>query len=198
MPVRCLIVEDEVMFSQMLAGMLRGMAGLEVIGIARTCADAIHACDEFQPDLLILDLTLPDGHGVDVARHLAAGNSAARSIVLSGQASTFVVPADLGTGHIHGVVDKTKAYSVLQREVLQLLAAKSGGDSPTDPQAALSARERDVFRELGQGQTNKEIAERLGISPATVALHRKRVAAKLNARGAELVRLAALHHHADT
>lgn len=197
MPTRCLIVEDEVMFSQMLASMLRGIAGLEVIGIARTCTDAIRNCDEFQPDLLILDLALPDGNGVDVARHLAAHSASARTIVLSGQASTFVVPPDLRADHIHAVVDKTKAYSVLQRQVLQLLPAESGQDSPADPAATLSKREKEVFRELGLGQTNKQIAQRLGISPATVALHRKRVGAKLNARGSELVRLATLHHHAD-
>jgi DNA-binding NarL/FixJ family response regulator len=197
MPLRCLVVEDEVMFSQMLAGLLRGITGLEVVGIARTCADAISACDDLRPDLLILDLALPDGNGVDVARHLAASNQAARSIVLSGQASTFVVPADLPAEHVHGVVDKTKAYSVLQREVLQLVATESEAGSPADPAAALSARESEVFRELGRGQTNKQIAERLGISPATVALHRKRVASKLNARGPELVRLATLHHRAD-
>ena len=197
MALRCLIVEDEVMFSQMLAGMLRGIAGLEVLGIARSRADAVSACDQFKPDLLILDLALPDGSGMDVARHLAASNSAARSIVLSGQASTFVVPADLHAEHIHSVVDKTKAYSVLQREILQLVAAEPGAGSSAHPSDALSPRESEVFREIGRGQTNKQIAGRLGISPATVALHRKRVAAKLGARGAELVRLATLHHRAD-
>jgi two-component system response regulator DctR len=61
----------------------------------------------------------------------------------------------------------------------------------------LSPRERDVFRQLGLGLLSKQIADRLGIAPATVALHRKRIAGKLNARGSALVRLASLHHRAD-
>lgn len=196
MPTRCLIVEDEVMFAQMLAGMLRGIPTLEVVGIAHSCSDALADCHELEPDLLVLDLALPDGDGADVAHALARTHPDSRSIILSGQAATFVVPRSLRE-HVHAVVDKTKAYSVLQREVLQFLAAKNGSASSVNPNAALSKREREVFRELGRGQTNKEIADRLGISPATVALHRKRVASKLNARGSELVRLATLHHRAD-
>jgi DNA-binding NarL/FixJ family response regulator len=196
MPCRCLIIEDEVMFAHMLAGMLRGIGGLEVVGLAHSRADGLRACEEHEPDLLVLDLALPDGNGVDVARHLARQKPDSRSIILSGQAATFVHPRGLQR-HIHAVIDKTKAYSVLQREVLQLLAASSGADATTDPAAALSARESEVFRELGRGQTNKEIAQRLGIATATVALHRKRIAAKLKTRGPDLVRLASLHHRAD-
>ena len=196
MACRCLIVEDEIMFSQMLAGMLRGIPGLEVAGIAHSREDALRACRELKPDLLVLDLALPDGEGIDVARALARTNPRSHTIILSGQAATFVLPAGLRT-HIHAVVDKTKAYSVLQREVLQLLAASSEAPAQADPEAVLSSRELQVFRELGLGLMNKQIAARLGISTATVAIHRKRIANKLGTRGLELVRLATLHHRAD-
>jgi len=196
MRCRCLIVEDEVMFAHMLAGMLRGIRGLEVVGIAHSQADGLQACAEHKPDLLVLDLALPDGDGIGVARKLTRQNPKSRSIILSGQAATFVLPRGLRT-HVHAVIEKTKAYSVLQREVLQLLSADSSQATPADPESALSARENEVFRELGRGQTNKEIAKRLGIASATVALHRKRIAAKLKTRGPDLVRLAALHHRAD-
>jgi DNA-binding NarL/FixJ family response regulator len=195
MACRCLIVEDEIMFAQMLAGMLRGISGLEVAGIAHSRQDALLACRELNPDLLVLDLALPDGDGIDVARALARKNPRSQTIILSGQAATFVLPAGLRT-HIHAVVDKTKAYSVLQREVLQLLAASSEAPAQADPEAVLSSRELEVFRELGRGLMNKQIADRLGISTGTVAIHRKRIAAKLDKRGAELVRLATLHHRA--
>jgi DNA-binding NarL/FixJ family response regulator len=196
MACRCLIVEDEIMFAQMLAGMLRGIAGLEVAGIAHSRRDALAACETLKPDLLVLDLALPDGNGVDVARALARKNPKSRSIILSGQASVFVLPPTLRQ-HIHAVVDKTKAYSVLQREVLQLLAMDSTAPASADPESVLSPREREVFRELGRGLLNKQIAEQLGISTGTVAIHRKRIAAKLDKRGSELVRLASLHHRTD-
>lgn len=196
MPARCLIVEDEIMFAHMLAGMLRGIPGLSVEGIAHTCEEALRLTEEFSPDLLVLDLALPDGNGVDVARHAARRNPESHSIILSGQASTFVVPHGL-SDHIHSVVDKTRAYSVLQREVQHFLSTRADETGRPDPESSLSPREREVFRELGHGLINKQIAEQLGISPATVGLHRKRIAAKLNVRGAALVRLPSLHHRAD-
>ena len=196
MPARCLIVEDEMMFAHMLAGMLRGIPGLVVEGIAHTSEEALRIDAESAPELLVLDLALPDGHGLDVARQAARRNPDSRSIILSSQASTFVVPRGL-QDHIYAVVDKTKAYSVLQREVLQFLSARADRTGRPDPTAVLSPREREVFHELGHGLLNKEIADRLGISPGTVGLHRKRIAAKLKVRGSALVRLASLHHRAD-
>ena len=196
MPARCLIVEDEMMFAHMLAGMLRGIPGLVVEGIAHTSEEALRIDAESAPELLVLDLALPDGHGLDVARQAARRNPDSRSIILSSQASTFVVPRGL-QDHIYAVVDKTKAYSVLQREVLQFLSARADRTGRPDPTAVLSPREREVFHELGHGLLNKEIADRLGISPGTVGLHRKRIAAKLKVRGSALVRLASLHHRAE-
>lgn len=192
---RCLIVEDEIMFAHMLAGMLRGIPGLSIEGMAHTRRDAIAACGKIKPDLLVLDLALPDGEGIGVARTLVRQKPEARVIILSAQASTFVVPPGLHA-HVHALVEKTKAYEVLQREVLQLLAADKGSDS-ADPETELTPREREVFRQLGRGLMNKQIAAALGISGATVGIHRKRIAAKLNARGAELVRLASLYHRTE-
>ena len=196
MSARCLIVEDEMMFAHMLAGMLRGIPGLVVEGIAHTSEEALRIDAESAPELLVLDLALPDGHGLDGARQAARRNPDSRSIILSSQASTFVVPRGL-QDHIYAVVDKTKAYSVLQREVLQFLSARADRTGRPDPAAVLSPREREVFHELGHGLLNKEIADRLGISPGTVGLHRKRIAAKLKVRGSALVRLASLHHRAE-
>ena len=196
MTTRCLIVEDEIMFAHMLAGMLRGIPGLTAVEIAHNREDAFRLVEDSAPDLLVLDLALPDGSGVDVARRAARLNPESRSIILSAEAATFIVPHGMRR-HICGVVEKTKAYSVLQREVLQFLAARSGIPGQADPASSLSPREREVFRELGHGLINKEIADRLGISAATVGLHRKRIAAKLKVRGAALVRLASLHHRAD-
>lgn len=192
MTTRCLIVEDEVMFAQLLAGMLRRVPGLTVVGLAHSCEEGFRAVEQSGPDLLVLDLALPDGSGTDVARRAARLHPDSRSIILSAQASTFVVPSGLRR-HIHGVVEKTKAYSALQREVMDFLATRSGL-AHHDPKTSLSPREREVFWELGHGLINKEIACRLGISAATVALHRKRIAAKLKVRGPALVRLASLHH----
>jgi DNA-binding NarL/FixJ family response regulator len=196
MTTRYLIVEDEIMFAHMLAGMLRGIPGLTDVEIAHNREEGFRLVEDYAPDLLILDLALPDGSGVDVARRAARLNPESRSIILSAEAATFIVPHGLRR-HICGVVEKAKAYSVLQREVLQFLASRPDAGDHADPENSLSPREREVFRELGHGLINKEIARRLGISTATVGLHRKRIAAKLKVRGPALVRLASLHYRAD-
>ena len=180
----------------MLAGMLRGIPGLNVAGVVHTRKDGLSTDENLQPDLLIVDLALPDGNGLDVARQATRRDPSARTIIISGEASTFVAPTALRR-HIHAVIEKTNAYSVLHRQVLDYLSTHSNVEGTAHPEKALTPRELEIFRELGHGLINKQIADRLGISPATVALHRKRIAAKLNVRGAELVRLASLHHRAD-
>lgn len=183
------------MFAHMLAGMLRGIPGLTALEIAHNLEEGFRLVEDSAPDLLVLDLALPDGSGLDLARRASRLNPESRSIILSAGAATFIVPHGLRR-HICGVVEKSKAYSVLQREVMQFLAARSDNPGQADPATSLSPREREVFREIGHGLINKEIASRLGISTATVGQHRKRIAAKLNVRGAALVRLAALYHRA--
>ena len=123
--LRCLIVEDQTMFLQLLVGMLRTMPGVEVRTTATTAAAAITACRDGEFDLLILDLKLPDGKGIDVLRVAVETLPDIECIVLSSAA---------------------------------------------------------------------DISERLGITRHTVETHRKSIAAKLDAKGAELVRMATIHN----
>jgi DNA-binding NarL/FixJ family response regulator len=194
--MRCVIVEDEVMFAQMLAAMLQSVRGLEVAALTHTAAEGVAACREFEPELLILDLGLPDGNGMQVAREAIKARSESRIIVLSSQAATFVAPAALNRS-IHAVIDKTRAYEELQREVLSLWRDQAPGSAPSQPEDVLTSRELEVFRLLGKGLMSKEMASELGISPATVALHRKRIASKLRVRGSELLNFAALHRSSN-
>ena len=95
MPLRCLIVEDQLMIQQLLSMVLANVKGLKVVSTASTEAEGIAACEAHHPELLLLDLALPDGNGVVVARHLINVNPSARIIILSGETSTFVCPDDL-------------------------------------------------------------------------------------------------------
>jgi DNA-binding NarL/FixJ family response regulator len=169
-----------------------------VVATARTKAEGIAACEKHRPDLLVLDLALPDGEGVAVARQLAKLNPSAKTLILSGEASTFVCPADLQP-QVHAVLDKTQAFDALAEEIKTLVprtrdtaAAARGGDI----RAELSAREHDVFVLIGRGLLSKEIADTLGISTHTVQSHRKNIAEKLGTSGAELMQRALRHYHA--
>jgi len=196
LPLRCLLVEDQVMFLDLLEAMLRLQSGLQVVASRRTVADAIEAVNEFHPDLLILDLDLPDGDGTEVAEALQRCQPSARLIVLSGQASTFLCPEGLQS-MLHAVVDKTNAYRDLQQELASLRPSPPGpGADPSDPTLALerlTGRERQVLALIGQGLSSKAIATRLGLAADTVHTHRRHITIKLGASGAELVRIAVLH-----
>jgi DNA-binding NarL/FixJ family response regulator len=199
--LRCVVVEDQVMFLQLLVAMLRGQEGLDIVGTALTVAEGRAVCLQQHPDVLILDLALPDGRGLEVAQTLLEVVPAARVIVLSGEASSFVCPVPL-RGMVHAVVDKTRAYGTLSQEIAELrrhrLAEGSEVESAAAPETLplpsrrLTQREGEIFALIGCGRSNREIAAQLHLSQRTVETHRKNIVAKLGVSGPELVRLAAL------
>ncbi|MEB3275999.1 MAG: response regulator transcription factor [Cyanobacteriota bacterium] len=185
--LRCLIAEDQVMFLQLLQRLLEGLPGLEVIATAGTAAAAMAACRLHRPDLLILDLNLADGDGLPVLASLAQWCPQARAVVLSAQAADFVCPEPLQP-LLLGVVDKTATFETLISVIAELLPNRHPGTSPF----ALTPRQRQIYRLIGQGLSNKQIAQALELSLATVETHRKAIAQRLGLSGAELVRRAAL------
>ncbi|QNI78891.1 two-component system response regulator RR class II (RRII)-CheY-LuxR [Synechococcus sp. RS9909] len=184
--LRCVVVEDQTMFLQLLVSMLQLQQGLEVVATATTAAEGIAACLQHQPDLLILDLSLPDQGGEVVAEALVEFHPEARLIVLSAQASSFVCPASLQP-MLHAVVDKIEAYDCLGAEIAELLRAKAPA-----PLAKLTRREREVLSGIGAGLSNQQIADRMHLSVHTVETHRRNLSGKLGFKGAELVRYATL------
>jgi DNA-binding NarL/FixJ family response regulator len=193
--IRCMLVEDQAMFLGLLQQVLQFLPGLRVVATASTAAEAITALETLLPDLLILDLSLPDRPGVEVAEQLQLRRPDARLIVLSGQASSFVCPPQLHP-MLHAVIDKTSAFHDLRQEIDRLLQVPSAveGDSarPEDLLGTLTPRERDVLALMGQGCSSKAIAQALGMALATVHTHRRNLGAKLKLSGAELVRLAVI------
>ena len=148
MSLTCVIVEDQTMFLQMLHNMLEAMPQLKVAATARSKAEAIAACEEHLPDLLVLDLALPDGEGIAVARRLAKLKPSSKTIILSGEANTFVCPADLQS-HVHAVLDKMQAFDSLAEEVKSLMprARPTAGSARNgDIREMLTPREYEIFR----------------------------------------------------
>ena len=165
------------MFLQLLRSLLEAMAGIHVIGSATSRQEALDQCREDPPDLLVLDLALPDGDGLDVARALQTSNPKAKVVVLSGQASSFICPPEL-LPMVGGVVDKTAAFQQLH-QVLEQLAPQ--------PLASLTPRQQEIYGLIGRGLSNKEISKATALSVTTVETHRKAIAQKLGLSGAELV-----------
>lgn len=192
--LRCVIVEDHRMFRELLGALIDAEDLLMVAAAANTARAGIEACELHRPDILLLDLALPDRNGLAVARALAKCHPAARTIIVSGEADTFRCPPNLKS-HIYSIVDKTRAFSVLRTEIANLVGELAGGGAcPPDETAVLSAREMEIYRLVGLGLTSKEIAARLFISVQTVETHRRKIAAKLGMSASSIVQRAALHN----
>lgn len=185
------------MFLELLTGLLVARSGLKVVAEARSFMTAVEVCQRWKPDLLLLDLALPDGDGLAVARAYLGARPDGRVIVLSGHAANFVCPAWLND-HVQAVVSKNATFNVLRRELDELLGVIAPSSTPPalpDRQAfhLLSDREAEVYALIGDGLSSAEIAARLGVSTHTVHTHRKRIASKLGTQGDELVRRAMAH-----
>jgi DNA-binding NarL/FixJ family response regulator len=185
------VVEDQLMFLQLLVAMLAAQPGIEVVATADSVALGRLACLNHRPDVLILDLALPDGRGTLVLEALRAVSPCSRVIILSGEASSFVCPREWRS-MVHAVVDKTRAYEVLSQELASLLQRPDSEWTQPLPATPLTPRENEILSLIGRGLSNREIAAQLHLSQRTVETHRKNIAAKVGASGPELIRLAAL------
>jgi len=181
----CVLVEDQRMFSQLLVGMLRTIEGLAVVATASTAAEGIEACRLYRPDLLILDLCLPDQNGEVVAEALLEINSEAHLIILSAQVSSFVCPPSLQK-RLHAVIDKIEAYETLGEDISELIDSRPGY------RPHLTAREKELLLLMGSGLSNLQIADAMQVSVHTVETHRRNLSGKLGIKGAELIRYATL------
>jgi DNA-binding NarL/FixJ family response regulator len=188
----CLIVEDQVMFLELLQGMLAIRGGLRILGRAETVTEGVAACIHHAADLLLLDLALPDGDGLVVAKRFIEANSAGRVIVITGHANSFVCPAWLNR-NLQAVISKNDTFQALRAELDELLPSRGPAIRGTAPRPAskpLTKREAEVFALMGEGLSSQAIAARLGVSLHTVLTHRKRLAMKLGTRGLELTKRA--------
>ncbi len=195
MTLRTLVVEDQLMFQELLVGMLRSQAGLSDVSTACSAAEGIASCATLRPDLLILDIGLPDADGLSVAQALQILNPEAKVIVLSSHASTFLRPPEL-RNTICAVIDKAKAFDELLHEIASLTGEELPGthqdDLPGEVLTQLTQRERQVLERMGRGESNKAMATALELSVRTVESHRRNIATKLGCSGARLIRIATL------
>jgi DNA-binding NarL/FixJ family response regulator len=165
--------------------------------LATSVAAGVALAADEKVDLLILDLKLPDGDGLDVLRGAVKRNGDVACIVLSSMAEELICPQDLAP-RVVVVIDKTAAIESLRFEVEAVVRRRLGGSPRArtrDVAKLLRPRELEVFERIGKGMSTRAIAESLGITAHTVNTHRKAIVSKLGVVGAELVRLATIYNH---
>jgi two-component system response regulator NreC len=193
MPVRILLVDDHQILREGLRALLEGEDGLAVVAEAGTGQAAIDLAAHCQPDLIVIDLGLPDMSGLEAMRVIRQRDPRTRIVVLSMHTEReFVLQAiELGCD---GYVPKSTAHLSLLEAIRtvnageRFLHPKVAGvlmDSLTHSASekeqfeALSERERDVLKLTAQGYISREIGERLVLSPKTIETYRQRAMEKL-------------------
>ncbi|MDH3498086.1 MAG: response regulator transcription factor [Gemmatimonadota bacterium] len=207
-PVRVLVVDDHAVVREGLRHVLGAADGFVVVGEAGTGVEALALAAEHQPDVVLLDLSMPGMSGLEVTAALRARWPAMRVLVLSmHEQDEYVIAAVRGGAH--GYVLKDTAPAELRAAIRAVhagagffspaVASRLGAavrgevpaDAPSERLARLTPREREVLLFVATGLTNREIAGRLGISPRTVESHRESLMKKLSLRSvAELTRFA--------
>ena len=186
-PIRVLVVDDHPMVRDGVSASIRGQSDMELCGEAETAKDAIAIFTEFQPDITLMDLRLPDSSGVDAIVQIRKDFPAARIIVLTTYQGDVQALRALRAG-ASGYLLKTS----MRRDLLDTIRSVHRGLKVIPPDIAtamamhvsndeLSKRELEILRQVAAGLPNKLIAERLSISPDTVKSHIANILAKLGA-----------------
>jgi DNA-binding NarL/FixJ family response regulator len=203
-PKTVLVVDDHELLRAGTRQILEQAEGFDVIGEAADGANAIRLVRELGPDVVLVDIRLPDGNGIEVARRILALEAPPTVLVLSAYDDEHYVRAALAAG-VSGYLLKTIPADELVRRVravcddpVNVIDVPSSGRSPTLGQqwddTSLTARERDVVRLAVRGLANKQIARQLSISPRTVEGHLNHIFEKVHAGSrTELVHYALSH-----
>jgi DNA-binding NarL/FixJ family response regulator len=200
-PIRVALVDDHALVRDGIKALLSVMAPLEVVGEAESGAEAIEMVGRCKPDLLLVDISLPDINGLELTRVLRSQYPSLKVLVLSMYDNYEYVSESLRSGASGYVLKNAPS-----REIIAAIEAISSGgtfysadiaqrliaDKNTDNE--LTPRESQVLSKMAQGLNNKEMARELDISVRTVETHRLSIRRKLNIdKPAALVKYAIDH-----
>ena len=183
--IRVLVVDDSELVRSGLRTLLGSYPDIEVIGETDSAAGALREVQALRPDLVLLDLRLPDGDGCDVCRRILRDRPECRVLVLSSKldarsvseaitagAHGYLIKDIDGPGLVQGIMDVAAGRTVLApaitSQVMQLMRTSQHQESLRKRFDSLSAQERRVLEHVARGLTNKEVAAELGLSEKTV------------------------------
>ena len=205
MAIRVLLADDHSLVRQGFRRILEDESDVEVVGEAGGGAEAIELDRKLDPDVVVLDMSMPEINGLHAAIEILRHSPERRILILSMYDGAQYVRNALAAG-VRGYILKNALETDLLRavrtvanggqflspELIAAIASPPGEDADADERfSQLSAREIQVLRLIALGRSNKEIAELLGVSANTVAVHRTNLMATLGVhKAAELVLIA--------
>jgi len=204
---KILIADDHVMMREGLRKLLESQPGLQVVAEAGDGRTAVELVERMKPDVVIMDVAMPDLNGVEATRQIVRGPASSKVIALSAHGSGRFVTEILKAGAVgyvlkqggfselvHAIESVTTGKAYLSPDVSQAvldgLTSGETEDAPV-PAAKLTAREREILQLMAEGKSTQTIGSDLGVSPKTVATHRTNIMQKLGLRNvAQLVQYA--------
>lgn len=190
--LRILIVDDHPLFRRGIAGLLNSQQDLHIVGEAGTAGEAIDLALQHQPDLILLDIELPDGNGLDVCAEIRRRAPHVHIVILSAFYNGDLVAHAVEAGAV-GFLTKgldeadlicaiklaAHGESILDPALMKRVVTRRH-TSPRKPPQRLTPPEQRVADLIAKGHTNKEIAEELGLSCNTVRNYVRRLFGKLH------------------
>ena len=195
MATRIIIADDHGIMREGLRSLVDKLPGMEVVGDAENGRVAVELARKLKPDLIILDVSMPELNGIEAARRIHAECPATRIIALSMHADRRFVIEMLKAGasgyllkdvifeELHKAIETIlSGQNYLSQKIANLVVqdyATGGSAEAPSPQTLLSDREREVLQLVAEGRTTKQIALKLHVSVKTIETHRQNLMRKL-------------------
>jgi DNA-binding NarL/FixJ family response regulator len=206
-PLRILIVDDHAVVRRGVRALLESQPGWEVAAEATTGREAVEVAKRLQPDIVVMDLSLPELNGLEATRQLLKQSPRSEVLVLTmhhseelardvlqAGARGYVLKSDADENLVAAVESLRQHKPFLTPTVTEFVLddyLRRGEEDPSLPRAGVTSRERQLIQLLAEGRSNKEAANVLGISIKTAEAHRANLMRKLRLRSlSELVRYA--------
>lgn len=208
MPTRLLLVDDHAVVRSGLRMLLESESDMQIVGEAGSAAEALQAVERLKPDVVLLDIGLPDSSGIEVARQVKQVSPATAVVALTihedeeyffkmleagavGYVPKRAAPEELIQAIQAAALGEVYLYPSLAKLLVKDYLTSEGAARNARALDGLTDREQEVLALLAEGESNPEIADRLGISPKTVSRHRENIMRKLNLHSrSELVKYA--------
>jgi two-component system response regulator DevR len=195
--LRLLVVDDHEVVRQGLVALLDRREGFQVVAEAGTVAEAIEAARRFQPDIVVMDVRLPDGSGVEACREIRSELPTTRVVMLTSYPDEEAVLSAIVAGASGYLLKQIRARDLMTaletvgrggslldpavtEKVLERIRRIASGSQETDELSQLTGQERKILLLVAEGKTNKEIAAEIYLSDKTVKNYVSSILAKLN------------------
>ena len=208
MTVRVILADDHKIMREGIHALLENEPGIEVVGEAEGGETAVRLAREYKPDVVIMDITMPDLSGIEATRRILADMPEVKIIALSMHSDRRFVREMLDAG-ASGYLLKDAAYEELRNALYAVSrnqtylspaldsptqeqsAAVNAEPDPAKPAGVLSKREREILQLISEGESTRHIALSLSLSEKTIAAHRSHIMHKLKVKSvAELTKYA--------